>query len=206
MRKFYSFLAAVALLLGTAWLYPVISAQPITICDSSNHCIAIGTDGSLSINSSQVLQTGTAGTPSTQVLSVQGIASMTPMSVNLAVATTGGGTPYTFVTTASTNSQSIKASAGTLTDIQAFNTTTTISFLRLYDSAGAPTCSSATGFINSYPIPPAGSAGLVGGFAIPLGAFGKAFVNGLGFCVTGGGSSTDASPAQAGIYINGDYK
>jgi hypothetical protein len=156
---------------------------------------------------SQLIATGTAGTPSSQVLSVQGIPSMTPVSVNLTAAPTGGGTPYTFITTASTNSQAIKSSAaGTLTDIQAFNTTTTISFLRLYDSPSAPNCSSATGFVNSYPIPPATAAGLVGGFAIPLGALGKAFVNGIGYCVTGGGTSTDNSPGQAGIYINADYK
>ena len=114
--------------------------------------------------------------------------------------------PYTFVTTASTNSQQIGTSTvRSLCDIQAFNTTTTISYLRLYDASAAPTCSSATGFINSYPIPPASAAGGVGGFSIPFPSA-KSLTNGLGYCVTGGGDSTNNTNGQAGIYINADYR
>lgn len=100
---------------------------------------------------------------------------------------------------ASTNSTNCKATAGTWYGYDLINTTTTIYYLRLYNTAGAPTCSSATGFIRSIPIPPASSAGGAGG-AIRIAAVPVAYATGIGYCLTGGSSSTDNTNAATGVF------
>jgi hypothetical protein len=158
--------------------------------------------------------TGAAGTGTQRVTTstdstigtVTAVTSITnPVTTNVAAATTGGCTPYHLAggTAASTNSTNIKASAGTLCHLVAINTTATLYYLRLYNLASAPTCSSATGAVHTYPIP-ASTTGA--GFTIPIGAFGEAYSTGIGFCVTGGGSDTDNTSAATGIYIEGSYK
>lgn len=118
----------------------------------------------------------------------------------------GGATAYGLQSAASTNATSVKASAGTLYGLSLANTSTTVYYLRMYNLAAAPTCSSATGFVRSWPIPPAASAGLVGGFAVPVPLAGVAFGTGIAFCVTGGPTSTDNTNAATGLFINIDYK
>lgn len=100
---------------------------------------------------------------------------------------------------ASTNSTNCKATTGNFYGYDIHNTTTTVYYLRLYDLAAAPTCSSATGFIRTIPIQPASAAGGVGGevnnITIPVN-----FVNGFGYCITAGSSSTDNTAAATGIF------
>ena len=109
-------------------------------------------------------------------------------------------TPCYHVTTASTNATSCADAQANFYGIRAVNTTQTIAYVRLYNLASAPTCNSATGFIESIPIPPASASGLAGGIVaheiIPTN-----YATGLGFCATGGGSSTDSSNAPAGVYV-----
>ena len=115
------------------------------------------------------------------------------------------GTPYHLSggTTAGTNSTSIKGSAGVLYHVVAINPTATLAYLRLYDSATAPTCSSATGVRHVYPVP-ANTSGA--GFVIPTaGPAGEAYVNGIGFCVTGAGGDTDMTNAPAGVFVEASY-
>lgn len=122
------------------------------------------------------------------------------------VPVTSGGTSVCYLTSAaSTNSTNCKASAGQLYGYDLVNTTTTIYYLRIYNSSGAPTCSSATGFIRTIPVPPAAAAGGAGGVARSL-AVGEAYGTGLGFCLTGGGSSTDNTNAATGVYVTLNYK
>lgn len=108
-------------------------------------------------------------------------------------------TPYFLTSAASTNSTSVKGSAGTLHLVHLTNTTATTYYLRLYNSASAPTCSSATGFIRSIPV----LATSVNGYAVKVG---ETFGTGIGFCFTGGGSSTDNTNAATGVYISLDYR
>lgn len=126
--------------------------------------------------------------------------------VGLQSRTTGGDTPYGLQATASTNSTLVSTGAHTIKGMNLLNTTTTIYYLRMYDSAGAPTCSSATGFVRTWPIPPAGAAGGAGGIAAALSPSGVAVTAGLSFCVTGGPTSTDNTNAAVGVFINLDYK
>lgn len=127
-------------------------------------------------------------------------------TVSLQATTTGGCTPYHLPggSGASNNATAIKASAGaTLCSMQVENTTATIYYLRLYDTASSPTCSSATGAVGSWPIP---ASTLTGGISLNLGPYGLAFANGIGFCITGGGADTDNTNAATGVWLNASYK
>lgn len=113
----------------------------------------------------------------------------------------GGATPCYITSAASTNATSCKGSAGTLYTVSAVNTTATLYYLRLYNTAAAPTCSSATGFIESIPVPAATTgAGYVRDVSV-----GDAYGTGIGFCLTGGGSSTDNTNAATGVYLSLHY-
>lgn len=117
--------------------------------------------------------------------------------------TTNAATTYFLTSAASTNSTSVKGSAGNLYAIHITNTTTTNYFLRLYNASSAPTCSSATGFIESIPALGASANGGVNGRTngVP-----QAFSTGIAFCLTGGGSSTDNTNAATGVYLTLVYK
>jgi hypothetical protein len=113
-----------------------------------------------------------------------------------------GGTDCVLITTASTNATTCKASAGNLYGYEFINTTATLAYVRLYNLAANPTCSSATGFIRSIPVPASATgAGLARDFTVPVN-----YTTGIAFCVTGGGSSTDNTNAVAGVYLNFIYK
>lgn len=142
------------------------------------------------------------------VLPVGGAGSVTGSNVDadgnaivVSYASAAGGWDTSFLAaTASTNATSVKASAGSVYGFSLSNTTTTVYYLRMYNLASAPTCSSATGFVETIPIPPAGAAGQVGGrerwSATP-----QEYDTGIAFCITGGASSTDNTNAAAGVYV-----
>lgn len=125
-------------------------------------------------------------------------------SGNEIVIPTAGLTSYT-AAGASTNSTSVKGSAGTVYGYSLTNTTATIYYLRMYNSSSAPTCNSATGYVATIPIPPASAAGGAGGREITKN-IGQAFTTGVGFCITGGSSSTDNTNAAAGVFVEILYK
>jgi hypothetical protein len=127
----------------------------------------------------------------------------TEQPVNLKSATTGGCTIHYATSAASTNATNVKASAGTLCGGTVINTTATLYYLRFYNLASSPTCSSSTGFVATFPIPASTSGN---GTVIDFGTFGAALGTGIGYCLTGGGSSTDNTNAATGVYINLGYK
>lgn len=147
---------------------------------------------------------GTAGSAATGVVTVQGIAAMTPLLVSLSSATTGGCTPYHLAngSAASTNSTNIKGSAGTLCEMTVINTTATIYYLKIYNASSAPTCSSATGLVHVYPIP-ASATGAGIQRSVPLG---EAYGTGIGFCLTASGTDTANDNAATGVFIEASYK
>ena len=115
---------------------------------------------------------------------------------------TGTSTLHYATSAASTNATNIKNAAGTVSTISVVNTTATVYYLRMYNLSSAPTCSSATGFVNTIPVPASTSgAGIVIPITVP-----HAFTTGIGYCLTGGGSSTDNTNAATGVYINIWYK
>jgi hypothetical protein len=106
------------------------------------------------------------------------------------------------VSAATTNSTNCKNAAGNVYGFRFVNTTGTIYYLRMYNSSSAPTCSSATGFIESIPIPASTSGA---GFAF-LEPMGEAYSTGISFCFTGGSSSTDNTSAATGVFGTILYK
>ncbi len=109
----------------------------------------------------------------------------------------GGSTTHYFTSAASTNSTNVKASAGNVYTLSAVNTTGTLVYLRMYNLSSAPTCSSATGFVESVPVPAATTgAGIVRDVSV-----GQTYSTGIGYCLTGGGSSTDNTAAVTGVYV-----
>jgi hypothetical protein len=106
----------------------------------------------------------------------------------------------TLTSGASTNATLCKAASAKWYGLWMVNSTTTIYYLRLYNLATTPTCSSATGFVISIPIPPGGSAGQAGGIVVDLTVPSSTFTAGLGFCFTGGSGSTDNTNAATGVF------
>jgi hypothetical protein len=78
--------------------------------------------------------------------------------------------------------------------IRAINTTATHYYLRMYNLASAPTCSSATGFVETIAVL------ATGGAVTPINV-GQSYDAGIGFCITGGAGSTDNTNAAAGVYV-----
>jgi hypothetical protein len=114
-----------------------------------------------------------------------------------AYAYSSGGADLASVTaTASTNSTNVKASPGTVFGMTLFNENATKYYLRLYNLASAPTCSSATGWVASLTIPASTDAA---GFSVSL-PIGANFSTGIGYCITGGAASTNNSNAATGIH------
>lgn len=118
---------------------------------------------------------------------------------------TGAHLECPIVSAASNNATSCKATPGNLYGFELYNTTTTVYYLKLYNLAASPTCSSATGFIRSIPFPPASTAGQVGGVARPL-PMPVNYATGIAYCITGGSSSTDNSNAATGLLGTLIYK
>lgn len=110
--------------------------------------------------------------------------------------TIGGCTPAKTLSAATTNSTSIKGSVGTLCKMITINTTATLYYLKMYNTAAAPTCNSDT-VVATYPVPPSN-----GGVAVPLGPFGEAYTNGIGFCLTANLADNDNTAAATGVTIS----
>jgi hypothetical protein len=114
--------------------------------------------------------------------------------------------PFVLYAGASTNATIIKASAGVVYSAQLGSIGSVPAYVRFYDTATGPTCSSATGLVKALIIPAAATAANGGGsnVSVPVGV---TFATGIGICVTGGFGSTDVTNAAAGAYIvNVDYR
>jgi hypothetical protein len=85
----------------------------------------------------------------------------------------------------------------TLYSIDAFNNSTTLAYIKLYNASSA-TCGSGTPFAR-YMIP-FGTSSSGGGFAIPN-INGDAYVNGITMCVTTGIADSDTGAPAASTYI-----
>jgi hypothetical protein len=135
----------------------------------------------------------------TQLDAIQTAVQTNPGYLGASATTTNSAVECAIISAASTNATNCKASAGNFYGLDIYNTTTTVYYLRLYNLAAAPTCSSATGFIRSIPIPPAAAAGGVGGIVRVL-PVGVGYATGISFCLTGGSSSTDNTNAATGVF------
>lgn len=191
--------------------------QPVKIVDSTGADVPLSTtteaqhDSPLGTitNTKGLLDFGRASTPIPSAVSadddgVVGWYTRNGAKATFQTAHSAGGVDTCFLSSAATtNATNCKAGAGTLYDFSAINTTAVIYYLRFYNLASAPTCSSATGFVESVPIPANASlgAGVSRAFSV-----GRNYSTGIGFCLTLNGANNDNNAAVTGIYISIGYK
>lgn len=201
---------------GTFWQ----ATQPVSLASVPSH--AVTNAGTFAVQAAQsgtwTVQPGNTANTTAWLFKLDqtgtnndvDLASAIPAGSNLigqaapvATATTTNTTSTCYLSSAATtNATNCKSSAGNIYAIRAINTTGTLYYLRLYNAAAAPTCSSATGFIETHPIPASSTgAGMI--LSVPVGI---AYGTGIGFCLTGGGSSTDNTNAATGVYLSIYYK
>lgn len=114
--------------------------------------------------------------------------------VKLTATTAGGGTPSHLLSAATTNSTSVKGSAGMIFFLGGVNTNAATAFAKLYDKATAPTCNSdavlmTVPFVQNIPV-------LI---SIPVGV---AFPTGIGLCITGAAADNDNTAATTGVTLS----
>ena len=105
--------------------------------------------------------------------------------------------PFSFLSTASTNSTLVAPGGQFLRSVLIVNTTATTYYLKLYDTVSAPTCGVGAPKMR-IPIPPQAN----GGGVIPLSWQSLQFVNGVGFCLVGAIADNDTSNAATGVALN----
>jgi hypothetical protein len=109
---------------------------------------------------------------------------------------TNGTTPYKLISTASTNSNVVKASGGNLYSIIAIGQTSTIKYLKLYNKATAPSVGTDVP-VMTIPVPAnVQGAGISIGFTI-----GVNFSLGIGLAITSGSADNDTGVVGAGDVI-----
>jgi hypothetical protein len=171
----------------------------------------------------------TAGSPSANVLSVQGVSGGEALPVSLAsnqsvnLAQISGSSPgatnalpvsqvtnagaggvastYRLLSAAAgTNATSVKASAGRLYQVLGYNAATALRYLKLYNKASAPTVGTDTP-VKTIPLPPACA------FVIDHAALGYYFSTGIAFALTVNVADSDTTSLSAGdvLALNLDY-
>lgn len=121
---------------------------------------------------------------------------------NIIPATNSETLPFSAIMAATTNATSVKASPGILTEISVYNSSATFAWLKLYNSASAPTCGSGTP-VGRYLIPASANGA---GSNVTIG-LGKTFSTGIAYCVTGLLADADTTATAAGtMTVNFTYK
>lgn len=116
--------------------------------------------------------------------------------------TNGGGTAAKLVSAASTNATSLKASAGQVYMISAFNINAAVRYLKLYNKASAPTVGTDTP-VQVYAIPGAATGG---GFTLSI-PVGMEFTTGIAYALTTGITDADTGAVAASeLLVNIVYK
>jgi hypothetical protein len=191
--------ASDAVATSATWGSPVVSENYVYNGTTWDRMRSVGSNGGLLVGGS-----GTAGTAATNVLTVQGIAAMTPVIVNNAVSTIGGQTTAGAMVPNNTTAVVVKGSAGTLYGIQVYGISATPAYVKFYNATSA-TCGSGTP-VKRLMIPAASTAALGAGSNITFGVQGVAFGTGITYCVTTGITDADTTaPAANTFLVNVDY-
>jgi hypothetical protein len=112
--------------------------------------------------------------------------------VQLDAATANGATPATYVSAASTNATSLKASAGQVYGVLLSNVNAAARYLKIFNKASAPTVGTDTPVMNL--IIPGNTAGAGSNVFLPVGA---AFSTGIAFAITTGVALLDTGAVAA---------
>jgi hypothetical protein len=111
--------------------------------------------------------------------------------------------PLKFDSAANTNPTLVRAGNSLLKSLIVINTTTTLFFLKFFDTATLPTqttCGTNT-VVLKIPVP-FGATNAGGGVAMAISPDGLQFYNGIAFCLVGGIADSDTSNAATGVVIN----
>lgn len=124
-----------------------------------------------------------------------------PISPRANTLGTGGTTPYKLISTASTNANSVKGSAGNLYSILAIGQTASIRYLKLYNKATAPSVGSDVP-VMTIPVP----GNIQGaGISIPF-SMGVNFSLGIAIAITSGSADNDSGAVGASdVIVNLTY-
>jgi hypothetical protein len=139
---------------------------------------------------------GTAGTPSSNVLSVQGITSMTPLQTQVSGATSGGASYSNLIALSTPTIQIVKSSAGSVVAVRVFNVGSNAAFLKLFDTAGTITLGTTSAAYQF--VIPANTAGA--GAVIPLPEL-RSHVNSIKYVVTGAIAYNDNTTITANTVV-----
>lgn len=108
------------------------------------------------------------------------------------------GSAYSATTAASTNAAVIKASAGNLFELSIINTTAATIYVKLFNTATAPTLGSSTVWAQ-YAVAAGASQ------TIEFGAIGKRFSSGISIATTANAALADTTAVAAGAFIGATY-
>lgn len=125
------------------------------------------------------------------------------VSATMAASATGGATNHSAIMLNSTNATAVGAAgAHTIYDIQCFSNMATIAYLKIYDTATAPTPGAGTPVWRGMIPSNSGGAGFTAAFPS-----GKAFTLGIGYVMTTGIADADTGAVAATSYlVNISYK
>jgi hypothetical protein len=113
-----------------------------------------------------------------------------------------GATPFRRISAGSGDAASIKGSAGALMMLVVTNINASPRYLKLYDSASAPTPGSGTPKF-TFMVPGATTGD---GFVVPIPIQGIAFASGIGMILVTGSADADATAVAAGdMIVNAAY-
>jgi hypothetical protein len=145
--------------------------------------------------------TKVTSTVSTQVTVINDMLSAIPTIQKANSTGVDGTTPYKLISLATTNANIVKASGGNLYSIVAIGLTSTVTYLKLYNKATAPTVGTDVPLM-TIPIP-ANTQGA--GIAIPF-SIGVNFPLGIGIAITSGSADNDTGAVGAGdVIVNLTY-
>lgn len=117
-----------------------VSATNLDVQSGGADLATEATLGGVLTSSNYAAAFGTAGSADTQVMSVQGIASMTPLSMYDTANTTGGADSLSYISAGSTEDEhAVKATAGTLFSVTATNTNAAVRYLKCENDTAANT-------------------------------------------------------------------
>ena len=157
------------------------------------------TIGAVNIAAAQTLATVTTVGAVTAITNALPAGTNKLGTIQAVSATTGGLTPYTLISAATTNATNVKASAGTVYSVQASNTGAANAFLKLFNLAVAPTVGTSVAVKTL--IIPAG-----GGVILGANDIGLAFGTGIAFSITAVATTADTTAvALAQVVVNIDY-
>lgn len=125
----------------------------------------------------------------------------TVVPVSIGANTTGGLSVISYILANSTNANNVKASAGQLYKVEAFNNSGNIAYIKIYNTASTPTAGSGTPVARvMIPGNSSGGAGVISTTDV-----GTVYSSGIGFTVTGAIADADTTTVAASSFLVNFY-